>query len=72
MTETKSKKSKWKYWVGDLIDGREPAYDPRPLDENSCRIGPAPGARVSGSVALPSSGTRAPCYAASAIRLEQK
>jgi hypothetical protein len=42
MTETKSKKSKWKYWVGDLIDGREPAYDPRPLDENSCRIGPAP------------------------------
>jgi hypothetical protein len=33
---------RWKYWVGDLIDSHEPAYDPRPLDENSCRIGPAP------------------------------
>jgi hypothetical protein len=32
---------RWKYWVGDLIDGHEPAYDPRPLDENSCRTGPA-------------------------------
>src|SRR4051794_38648978 len=42
MTETKSKKSKWKYWVGVLTDGREPAYDPRPLDEYGCRIGPAP------------------------------
>jgi hypothetical protein len=42
MTEIKSKKSKWKYWVGELIDGRERAYDPRPLDENRCRIGPAP------------------------------
>ena len=32
---------RWKYWVADLIYGHEPAYDPRPLDENSCRIGPA-------------------------------
>ena len=41
MTDTKSKNSKWKYWVGTLIDGHK-IIDDRPLDKDSCRIGPAP------------------------------
>jgi len=36
-----TKKSKFKYWVGTLIDGHE-IIDDRPLDKDSCRIGPAP------------------------------
>ena len=36
-----TKKSKFKYWVGALIDGHE-IIDDRPLDKDSCRIGPAP------------------------------
>jgi len=36
-----TKKSKFKYWVGTLTDGHE-IIDDRPLDKDSCRIGPAP------------------------------
>jgi hypothetical protein len=36
-----TKKSKFKYWVGELIDGHE-IIDDRPRDKDNCRIGPAP------------------------------
>jgi hypothetical protein len=35
------KKSKYKYWVGELIHGHE-IIDGRPLDKDNCPIGPAP------------------------------